>query len=223
MTALTDAATAIVPDRVLILNEAEQRKLAEAMDYLANGDDREAARLRNKLVAGDEYDNEQDELARVTLRKRVLEQAVRRCNRRIEDLNTEVVDQLVDQGQKSVTHAGTGATLRIDSQIWARVVVGGVDDDTPKTVADALKAEAKAKAGDALIKAGLGDYVRSDFNTNSISAHFREQVKAYRTEQEQLPEHERVPRDAASFIPPELAGLIELDDTPTIRVTAPRS
>lgn len=213
-------ATAIRPDRVLILTEREQELLAQALHQL--DDDPAATRLFNRLYYGDEYQNEVDELVRTTFRKRVLEQAVRQCNRRITELEEPVIDQLIEDGHRKVTHAATGGTAAIDSKLWAKLDVD-IDDDTPKTVADEIKARAKAAAGDALIAAGMGEYVRSDFNLNSVSAYFREQVKAYRAEQDLLPENERTPRPVEDFLPEPLRGHLVLDDTPTIRVTAPRS
>jgi hypothetical protein len=206
-------AEAIVPNRVLILTVAEQLKLAHAMDYLARGDDLEASRLSDKLLYGDEYNDAQDELARITLRKRALENETRRANQRIEALNEIVVQELIDSGHSKATHAGTGATLALDQKIWAKVVKAG---EKPTD-------EEKGAAGEGLIAAGLGNYVQPGFNTNSVSAYFRELIKTYNAEQQLLPEQERVPRSAASFLPPELEGLLELEDTPTIRVTAPRS
>lgn len=206
-------ATAIEPERVLVLTDREQRIL---LDLLPADASTETAAIRGRIAWGDEYSDEKDELARVTLRKRRLEAEVRRCNRRLEDLEETVVEQLIDQGVSSVKHAGTGATLRIDSKIWAKLAVD--TEGLPKSEAEVLRAEAKAKAGDGLIAAGLGTYVRSDFNLNSVTAHFREQIKAYRAAQADLPEDERRPMSVEDFLPPELQGLLELTDQPTISV-----
>jgi hypothetical protein len=92
----------------------------------------------------------------------------------------------------------------------------------PRDEADMLRAGVKGAAGHVLREVGLGDFVRPDFNLNTLSAYFREQIKEYRETQLALPEHERVPKAASEFLPEELRGLIELDDTPTITVTRSR-
>lgn len=206
-------ATAIAPDRIIILNEQEQTLIAQLLGYEANADRRDAARLHDRIAYGDEYDNPVDELARLTLRKRKLEHAVRRENQRIEQLTEQVVEELLEAGHRSVKHDATGATLALDQKIWAKVVREGekpTDDE-------------KDAAARGLIAAGLGVFVKQGFNTNTVSAYFRELVKEHNEAQQQLPEHERQPRPVESFLPAELEGLIELEDTPTIRVTAPRS
>jgi hypothetical protein len=212
--------TAIRPDRPVVLTEREQLKLAQAMHYLAMGDDLEARRLASRLMYGDSYDNPTDELIRTTLEKRALEQAVRRLNGRIADLDQQVVEELIERGDTGGKHAGTGASYRVGSKLYARLVVDV--DGMPRDQADALRAGVKGAAGHVLSEVGLGDFVRPDFNLNTLSAYFREQIKEYRETQLALPEHERVPKAAHEFLPEELRGLIELDDTPTITVTRSR-
>jgi hypothetical protein len=212
--------TAIRPDRPVVLTEREQLKLAQAMHYLAMGDDLEARRLASRLLYGDSYDNPTDELIRTTLEKRALEQAVRRLNGRIADLDQQVVEELIERGDTAGKHAGTGASYRVGSKLYARLVVDV--DGMPRDQAEALRAGVKGAAGHVLSEVGLGDFVRPDFNLNTLSAYFREQIKEYRETQLALPEHERVPKAAHEFLPEELRGLIEIDDTPTITVTKSR-
>jgi hypothetical protein len=109
--------TAIRPDRPVVLTEREQLKLAQAMHYLAMGDDLEARRLASRLMYGDSYDNPTDELIRTTLEKRALEQAVRRLNGRIADLDQQVVEELIERGDTSGKHAATGASYRVGSKL----------------------------------------------------------------------------------------------------------
>lgn len=228
MTALADTArrllmdapepTAVQPDRVLVLTNAEQTLIVETIRTLAvpgtpDAADipwNELARLHDRIAYGDEYVNPVDELARLTLRKRKIETALRHTNGRIAEVDQLVVEELLERGESATKHAATGATLRLARQVWAKVVRA---DEKPTD-------EEKAAAAEGLIAAGLGDYVKPGFNTNSVSAYFREQIKTYDADQRDLPEHERVPRTAESFLPPELVGLIELDDTPTISVRA---
>jgi hypothetical protein len=211
--------TAIEPSRVVILDDAEQRAIIDAYANLPDGFVPPVLkRLVDRIAFGDEYVNETDELVRTTLRKRRLEAETRRCNIRIENLEEAVVEQLLERGDTGGKHAGTGASYRLDSKVWAKLDVDV--DGLPKDQADEVKARVKAQAGDALIAAGLGDFVRSDFNLNTVSAYFREQVKAWRAEQQDLPERERAPRDISEFLPDELRGLLRLDDKPTITVRA---
>lgn len=222
------APTAIEPSRVLVLNDDEQHLIVETVDSIlgpyttGNGEIRKLAAedngvpwhslraLRNRVAHGDEYDNPADELVRTTLRKRRLETELRRCNQTIERTTETVVEELVDRGDSGGKHAATGASYRIDRKIWAKVVKAD-EKVTP---------EEKHAAAVALVAADLGDFVREDFNTNTVSAYFREQIKEWDAAQRALPEHERTPRAAAEFLPPELVGFIELDDTPTIQVRA---
>jgi hypothetical protein len=212
--------TAIRPDRPVVLTEREQLKLAQAMHYLAMGDDLEARRLASRLLYGDSYDNPTDELIRTTLEKRALEQAVGRLNGRIAELNEVVVEELIERGDTGGKHAGTGASYRVGSRLYAKLRIPL--EHVRREDVEPLRASTKAAVGQTLIEIGLGDFVRPDFNLNTLSAYFREQIKEYRETQLALPEHERVPKAASEFLPEELRGLIELDDTPTITVTRAR-
>jgi hypothetical protein len=208
--------TAIEPSRVLVLNEDEQRELLQALPLVDDHPSSGPGRLWERLAYSDEYANPTDELARVTLRKRRLEAEVRRCNITIARVEEQVCEELMAAGHRKVTHAATGATLALDSKVWAKLDVD--TSDMSKEEADAVRADRKAAAGDMLIEVGLGDYVRNDFNMNSISAYFRQQIKDYNAEQAELPEHQRQPRTAQSFLPAELDGYLIIDDTPHITV-----
>jgi hypothetical protein len=214
---------AIEPSRVLVLNDDEQRILLHALTRLVPareglGDGHLVERLHDRIAHGDEYANPTDELTRVTLRKRRLEGEVKRCNIAIGRVEEQVIEDMQRDGHRSVGHAATGATLTISRKLWARVDVD--TDGLNKDDADAARAAAKAQAAEALIDAGLGDYVRPDFNLNSVSAYFRALVNEYDAEQAELPEHERVPLLAVRFLPDELHGHLRLDDKPTISVRA---
>jgi hypothetical protein len=212
-------ASAIEPQRVIVLDEGEQSALLHALDYAASLDDAPAyMRLFARIGAGETYVNETDELVRVTLRKRRLEEEVRRCNRRIADLEPVIVEQWVEAQRSKDGHAPTGATLSMTRRVWAKLDVD--TDGLDKAHADQLRADCKALAGAALTEVGLGDLVRPDFNLNTLSAVFREQIKAYDEQQRDLPEHERRPKAAQDFLPEALAGLLRLDDSPHITVRA---
>ena len=201
--------TAIAYTRVLVLTEEEQRAILNGL-AAANDDAPRTpgGQLYRRVLYGEEFVNPLDELVRETQRKRQLEAEIRKINQRIAQVEAQVIDDLVDQGSTSTNHAATGASVSMRRQVWAKVVRAG-EKATP---------EEKAAAAEALQRAGLGEFVKPDFNTTTVSAHFRELINGYDAEQQSLPEHERVARDAASFLPPELDGYLELDDTPKLSV-----
>lgn len=227
---------AIEPSRVLELREDQQRFLLSVLvtagqsdgAYLAAaGDDAapeeragfKAIRGLHSLIAyGEEYINEEDEHVRTTLRKRRLEAEVRRCNIRIAQLDEQLADEWAAAGRTKSGHAATGASLSLNSMIWAKLDVDtdGLTEDEARSV----KAAVKGRAGEVLIDIGMDELVKPDFNLATLSAVIREEVKAYRKAQLELPEHERVPRTAQSFLPEALQGLIRIDDTPHIQVRA---
>lgn len=223
-TAVTDTIgappTAIEPERVLVLTDIEQTALAARLAALHIVERQEGTtppsdevRFLARLMHGEEYADEIDELTRVTLRKRRLEAEVKRCNRRLEDLEPQVAEKLMEHGLKGAKHEATGASLSMSRKVWLKIIREG-EKATP---------EEKARVGQALVAAGLDEFVKEDFNSNTVSAYFREQIDQYDLEQQQLPEHERVPRTVDSFIPEPLKGLIELTDDPTISVRAARN
>jgi hypothetical protein len=227
------APTAIEPQRVLILSDAEQRLLIDTIDGAVDGaveaeriiagpgatHDAETQRLLGLLAYGEEYNNPADELTRVTLRKRRLEAEVRRCNQRIADLEPEIIDEWSEQGISGIRHDATGASLGRDDRVWAKLNID--TSDMTREQADRAKAAVKAAAADALAAdEETADFVRNDFNLNTISAYFREIYKAYNDAQRELPEHERTPRPVESFLPEALRPFLRLDATPHITVRA---
>jgi hypothetical protein len=215
------APTAIEPSRVLVLNDDEQRLLLDALDNSVGSSIDPGAplnRLHSRIAYGDEYVNAKDELARVTLRKRRLEGEIRRCNMAIERCEEQVVEEFIDEGSSGFKHDATGANLILDRKVWVKLDVD--TEGLPKDEADRVRREHKARAADGLIAAGLGDYVKPDFNSNSVSAYFRELIKTYAAEQRELPEHQRTPLPAEAFLPDQLRGLLVIDDSPSISVRA---
>lgn len=216
MTALDGAPTAIEPSRVLVLDDAEQRLLLDAM---------QASRIPGaaiedlyfRLMHGEEYNNEVDELTRQTFRKRRLEAELRRINARIEVLTEIVVDSWAAEGISGLKHEATGASLSRDDTLWAKL-----DVDTSEMSSDEEKlarAAVKARAGQVLQDLGL-EFVKPDFNLNTLSAYFRELVKNAREAERAKPEHERRPIVPSDLLPDELRGLIRLNDKPSIKVNA---
>lgn len=205
--------TAIEPERVLIVNDDQQRLLITALNAAGHNHDLDYANpiaLRDLVAYGHEYVNPVDQLARVTLRKRRLEEEVRRCNATIARVEAMVAAELMERGEKKVTHAATGASLSLDQKVWAKVV----------HVGEKITDEEKHAAGQALKAAGLGSFIKLGFNTNSVSAHFRGLYKDHLEEQQALPEHQRRPLPVEHFLPEQLKGFIELTNDPAISVRA---
>lgn len=213
------SASAIVPDRVMVLTEAEQRLIVHTLTTKVY-EDPAAGPLVARVEHGDSYQSAVDEIVRVTLRKRRLEQEIRHCNKRIAALEPEIIEGWTQEGTTGAKHAATGATLRRDDKLWVKVDVD--TDGLPKTEADALKAQVKAEAGGAMMRedVGLGHFVRPDWNGHSVSAYFRELYRWQIAEQADLPEHERTPIDTDGLLPEPLRGLLRIDTTPHIQVRA---
>jgi len=205
---LVNEATAIEPQRVLVLNEDEQVAILDAFDGLLPDI------FAQRIAHGETYVNETDELVRVTLRKRRLEEEVRRCNRRIADLEPVIVEQLTEIGVSAMKHDATGATLRRRDKAWIKYVDENLDT--------AGKAAVKAQAAAVMQQIGgeVADLVKPDYNGNTVSAFFREQYLALVAEQLALPEHERRPVDPDQLIPEPLREYLRLDAQPHIEVRA---
>lgn len=216
--------TAIEPVRVMVLTEVEQHLLLDVLDgaQYGHGPAINASRisaLRGRVAYSDEYVNPEDQLTRVTLAKRRLEAEIKRYNRAIEACEEQVVDDWLANARSGSKHAATGATLRLDQKVWAKLEVD--DEDLSADDATALKAQVKGDVGEILERIpDLAGMVRPDFNLNTLSAYFREQVRTYNAEQQALPEDERVPRPVESFLPEALQGLLRLEDKPRIQVRA---
>lgn len=210
----------VEPSRVLILTEDEQWALVAVLNVCSpHGDGEATKRLLGRFRYGDEYINPADELTRKTIMKRRLEGEIRRLNVAITRCEEQLVEEWTQDGVTGLKHAGTGASLGLTRKVWAKLDIDtdGLDRDH----ADQIRAKAKGEVCDVMDTLDdLRDLVRLDANLNSVSAFFREQIKAYDAEQRDLPEHERVPRDADSFLPDELRGLLKLDSTPHITVRA---
>lgn len=136
-----------------------------------------------------------DEFVELTMRKRDLERQLRAVKEQIEPLAAQLLDEFSSEGVSGKRHEGTGRMVSISRKVWARAA----DGDKPA-------------ACEALKDAGLGDYVQEGFNTNSLSAYFREQWDQY------VAQH-GTGTDPAVVLPQPLRGRIELtcDTTLTVR------
>ncbi|HTN23398.1 MAG TPA: hypothetical protein VL120_05390, partial [Solirubrobacteraceae bacterium] len=105
-------ASAIEPQRVMVLDEAEQSALLRALDYAASLDDAPAyTRLFFRIGAGDEYYNSQHEFAALEVRKKRLEEEIGRIKRRKADLLETVLDALAEAGARTMREQITDRLL----------------------------------------------------------------------------------------------------------------
>lgn len=162
-----------------------------------------------RALAGPEYANEADEYARLTLRDRRLKAERSTIAKRLRELEEPILEQMAESGQSAFKHDGTGKTISRDDKLWAKYRYMG---EKPSD-------EERRLAGDVLINAGLDQYVVPGFNSNSVSAHFRETWKQIKAANDELPEHERKPLpDPNTLLPDTMKGVWELDVTPTLVV-----
>lgn len=215
-----DTPTAIEPQRVLILNEDEQRLALAACNVVAldlftdTGTFGPPGELAERIAEGDTYADEMDELARTTLRKRRLETEIKRCNQIIDRLTEPVLERLAEVGAKSLTHEASGTRLERTN----RIDMAYRDPDWSSDE----KADARQQTAETLLAIG-GDYaafIAPAFNANTMSAYFREKYNAAVAAELEKPEHERVPVDPDEIVPPEIRGWYRLNVAPKVKVTA---
>lgn len=89
-------------------------------------------------------------------RKRELEADLREVKREIGELETTVLDMMAKEGVQNVKIDGKVLYLQ------RKIFVGMAEGYTREQVIESLR------------KAGLGDFVQENYNTNQLSAHFRE-------------------------------------------------
>jgi hypothetical protein len=151
-----------------------------------------------KLIRQLQSRGEQDEttlgqVIELTELKRTLDQELKNVKEALKVPAEKLLTEFADEGVSSKRHADSGKLAYINRQIWARAVAD------------------KELACDQLRKAGLGDYVAESFNTHSLSAYFREQIKAAEAEGNAV-------TDLGDFLPDELRGSIELTEDHVIGV-----
>lgn len=103
------------------------------------------------------------EFAELTKEKRTIDARKKDINKRLGELEPQVLDGFERDKIRSINLSGLG-TLHLRKEGWVRVVKKGKD---------ATAAE-KRRAIEALRSAGFEQYVEEGFNTQSLSAHFRE-------------------------------------------------
>ena len=102
-----------------------------------------------------------DQYIDLVVRKRTLETEINQLKRQIAPLEEALIDELVEHGDRRTAVNQDGWSAHLIRKIWARPT------------------QDKPAACHALREAGLGDFVEEGFNTNSLSAHFREIAKQY--------------------------------------------
>ena len=98
------------------------------------------------------------DFASLAQRKRALEQELREVKAQITTTQEPLLEHLAEQGMRSIK-LDDGSTVYIHRAVY----VGAKDTNY-------------ARACDALDAAGLGDFVQRRFNSNTISAWYREQT-----------------------------------------------
>lgn len=104
--------------------------------------------------------------AELEARRRELEEELKVIEQEQGELEPQVLEQFVESGVSKVTI--NGLTVYMSTTLWAGVARR--DDETPE--------DAYERACARLTELGLGDFVQTRFNTQSLSAYFREQQKA---------------------------------------------
>lgn len=136
-----------------------------------------------------------DQFVALTERKRDLERQLRFIRDELAPLEAQLLDEFSAEGVRGKRHDASGKLVSITRQIWARAHDGEKD-----------------MAADALEAAGLGDYVQRGFNTNSLSAYFRELAKQHAEAGN--------PVDLEQLLPEALRGAIDLTEDHKLSVRA---
>lgn len=137
-----------------------------------------------------------DRYVELAEQKTLLEARLRTVKDSMAATSAELLDQFANEGVTSKRHAATGRLVHVTRRIWARAAGGN-----------------KPAACEALLAAGLGDFVEPSFNTNSLSSYFREQAK-------QRQEAGQPVTDITDLLPDSLKTAIELTEDHQISVRA---
>lgn len=135
------------------------------------------------------------QVVELTALKRELDVSLKAVKDALSPRHEELLDAFAQEGVSSKRHAETGKLVYINRRVWARPAEGEDKDST----------------ADALVAAGLGEYVERGWNTTSLSAYFNEQVKAREAD------HQPV-TDLDEMLPQELRGVIALTEDHKIGV-----
>lgn len=134
-----------------------------------------------------------DQFVDLKARKADLERELRAVKEDLAPLEAALLEEFAAEGVAGKRHASSGKLVSISRKVWARAAGGDKD-----------------AAADALVDAGLGDYVQRGFNTNSLSAYFREQLR------EKTEQGEHVALE--DLLPEPLRGRVELTEDQALSV-----
>lgn len=135
-----------------------------------------------------------DQFVALKDRKADLERQLRLVKDELAPLEAALLEEFAAEGVSGKRHAGSGKLVSISRRVWARATGGD-----------------KASACAALRAAGLEEFVAESFNTNSVSAYFREQLKE-RTDAGEIVD------DLDALLPDELRGHIDLTEDAALSV-----
>jgi hypothetical protein len=189
--------------------ELRDDEIAALVVALEDRPDGEHDNLMRKVSGVIKYANEADEYARLTLLDRRLKAERAALAKRLAALEETILEGMAEDGLSAIKHDATGKTIARDDKLWAKYrYMGEKPTDSERRL-----------AGDVLINAGLDQYVVPGFNSNSVSAHFRETWKQIKADNDALPEHERrVLPDPNTLLPEAMQGVWTLDVTPKLIV-----
>lgn len=127
--------------------------------------------------------------------KKLIESQLDDIKAELATLEEQITAALAAAGLDGIKDAATGRKITVTRRVWARA------------------AHDKEAACAALQAAGLGDFVAPSFNTHSLSAYFREQLKQRNAAGDPV-------TDVADLLPAELADAISLTEDTTLSVRA---
>jgi hypothetical protein len=136
-----------------------------------------------------------DLFVELTETKRDLERELRMVKEQLKPLEAALLDEFVEQGVSGQRHAATGKLVSITRKIWARAKDGN----------KAAAAEAMARDDE------LSAFVEPGWNTNSVSAYFRELAANAAANGDPV-------TDLMSLVPVELRDVLELTEDHVLSV-----
>jgi hypothetical protein len=131
-----------------------------------------------------------DQYVSLTEAKRELERELRMVKEQITPLQEQLLEEFAERGISGERHAASGKLVSITRRIWARARDGSSKH---------LAAEAMAKDPE------LSTFVELGWNTNSVSAYFRELATAQKDAGEPV-------TDLSTLVPVELRDVLELTE-----------
>lgn len=136
-----------------------------------------------------------DEFVKLTETKRDLERDLRMVKEQLKPIEADLLEEFADRGVSGERHAASGKLVSITRKIWARAKGGN------------KAAAAAAMAADP----ELSGFVEPGWNTNSVSAYFRELAATAAADGNPV-------TDLMSLVPVELRDVLELTEDHVLSV-----